>query len=338
MAVSDHLGSWASQWDELVDLSPLPSPFLRSWWLTGVSGPQSRFVLAVDGDKLLGGLALEESRRLGLLRLSMAGAGPLCPDHLDMLTRPGHEDAVAQVVRSWMNRPGGFLMDMDGIRADSLLMDTLPGRVRVESLAEAPWAPLTDDPDSYRSARPAGLRKTLRRAFSRFEAAGVSYRVSRGRSVAEALETLRQLHHAQWGDRSRFLPAFSRFARACLLGAEADEVAVHELRASETVLAIMVSFEVAGRVSLYQSARRTEHCWRDATTALLATITADACVRGFTEVDFLRGEEGYKSNFAPERRRLQRLRTARGWAGAAALAVVEAARDVKRGAANGGRC
>jgi len=156
--------------------------------------------------------------------------------------------------------------------------------------------------------------------------------VQRGTSVAQSLETLRRLHEAQWGNRSRFLPDFHRFAAACRLGAQFDEVAVHELAAGETVIAIMASFEVAGRVSLYQSARLTEFRWRDATTVLLNAAIADACARGFTEVDFLRGEEAYKRNFAPERRELLRLRTANGWAGRVALAMETTARKARRAA------
>ena len=127
--------------------------------------------------------------------------------------------------------------------------------------------------------------------------------------------------------------SFHRFAAACRLGAQFDEVAVHELAVGETVIAIMASFEVAGRVSLYQTARLTEFRWRDATTVLLNAAIADACARGFTEVDFLRGEEAYKRNFAPERRELLRLRTANGWAGRVALAMETTARKAKRVAA-----
>ena len=115
------------------------------------------------------------------------------------------------------------------------------------------------------------------------------------------------------------------------MGAEQDEVAVHELGADGIVVATMVSFEVARRVSLYQSARLTSHEWRDATTVLLSAIIADACCGGFIEVDFLRGTEGYKNNFAPERRELLRLRAADGWGARVALALENAARTVKRG-------
>lgn len=330
LLVVPALNSWAFQWDRLVNLSPIPSPFLRSWWLTGVSGPRPHFLLAVHGDRLLGGVALEERRRLGLPWLRMMGTGRLCPDHLDLSALPGHEDAVVGAVRAWLRRPGPRLLDMESIPASSLLAAALPGPVRREPQAGAPWAGLPDEPKTYLASRPRTLRKTLRQASARFTAEGASHRVSRGPSVAQSLETLRRLHQAQWGNRSRFLPDFNRFAAACRLGAERDEVAVHELAVGDTVIAIMVSFEVAGRVSLYQSARLTEFRWRDATTVLLNAAIADACERGFAEVDFLRGEEAYKSNFAPERRELLRLRTACGWTGRAALAMETATRKIKR--------
>ena len=70
-----QLNGWAAQWDQLVDSSPLPSPFLRSWWLAGAGGAGRHFLLAVEGAHLLGGLALEE--RHPMLSVRMMGDGPL---------------------------------------------------------------------------------------------------------------------------------------------------------------------------------------------------------------------------------------------------------------------
>lgn len=336
LLVCPDLGPWAVQWDRLVDLSPLPSPFLRSWWLTGTAGPHRRFVLVVQDDMLLGGLALEEKRRLGLPFLTMMGAGPLCPDHVDLLADRGQEDVVIANVSAWLRRPGARLLSLEGIPADSLLINALPAPVHRDPLAVAPCTALAADPDAYLAARRAGFRKTLRRASSRLAAEGADHRVRRGPSAIRSLDILRQLHRAQWGDRSRFLPSFDRFAAGCRLAAEVDEVAVHELAVGEAVIAIMVIFEVAGRISLYQSARLTDFRWRDATTVLLAAIIRDACSRGFTEVDFLRGDEAYKNNFAPERRQLLRLRAASGKSGRVVLIVETDARKAKHLATRGG--
>ena len=329
LLVTPQLNQWARQWDQLVDRSPLPSPFLRSWWLGGTGGRGRRFLLVVQDDRLLGGLAVDEGRRLGVPYVRMMGSGPLCPDHLDLLASAGHQETVVEDIRAWLCRPGARLIDLEGIRPGSPLAGALPGRVRREPLAVAPWAPLSVTADAYLAARPSNFRRNLRKARTRLAAQGVAHRINRGPSAVRSLETLRRLHAAQWGSRSGFLPGFDRFTAACRLGAESDEVAVHELHADGNVIAILVSFEVAGRVSLYQSARLTDFGWRDASVVLLAASICDACDRGFTEVDFLRGSEEYKNNFAPHRRELVRLRTANAWAGRAGMGAELAARRIR---------
>src|SRR5258708_12847136 len=87
-----RLDGWAAQWDQLVASSPLPSPFLRSWWLTGAGGLGRHFLLVVDGAHLLGALALE--RRHPMLSVRMMGDAALRPDHLDLLPAPGHHPTL----------------------------------------------------------------------------------------------------------------------------------------------------------------------------------------------------------------------------------------------------
>lgn len=308
-----QLNGWAAQWDQLVDSSPLPSPFLRSWWLTGTGGPGSHFVLVVDGAYLLGGLALE--KRHPILSVRMMGDGSLCPDHLDLLAAPGHEAAVVKILRDWLRRPGECLLDLKGIRAGSRLIEALPGRVRREPMAVAPFTPLPSSPEAYRATLPAQFRKNLRVAGKRLAAEGVTHQAFRGRAVLQRLDTMRELHQSQWGSRSNFLPVFDRFAAGFAGGCAVDEVVVHELGHDNLVVATVTAFEVAGRVSLYQSARLTDRRWRDATSVLLAAIIDDACARGLTEVDFLRGDEPYKGRFAPNHREMLRLVAGKGVVG-----------------------
>jgi CelD/BcsL family acetyltransferase involved in cellulose biosynthesis len=308
-----RLGGWAARWDQLVDSSLLPSPFLRSWWLTGVGGPGRHFLLAVDGAHLLGGLALE--KRHPLLSVRMMGDGALCPDHLDLLAAPGHEAVVVSLLRDWLCRPGERLLDLKGVRAGSRLVEALPGRVRRQPMAVAPFTRLPDSPEAYRATLPSQFRKNLRVSAKRLAAEGVTHQMIRGQAVRQHLGTLRELHQAQWGSRSGFLPVFDRFAAGFAGGCAADEVVVHELGKDDMVVATVTAFEVAGRVSLYQSARLTDRRWRDAVTVLLAAIIDDACARGFSEVDFLRGDEPYKGRFTPDHREMWRLVAGKGVAG-----------------------
>jgi CelD/BcsL family acetyltransferase involved in cellulose biosynthesis len=195
------------------------------------------------------------------------------------------------------------------------LAEALPGHVRREPMAVAPFTPLPESPEAYRATLPSQFRRNLRVSARRLAAEGVAHRAIRGRGVVERLDILRELHQAQWGGRSGFLPVFERFAAGFAGGCAADEVVVHELGCDDLVVATVTAFEVAGRVSLYQSARLTDRRWRDATTVLLAAIIDDACTRGLSEVDFLRGDEPYKGRFAPDRREMLRLIAGRGATG-----------------------
>ncbi len=323
LLVTRDLDGWERQWDQLVDLSPLPSPFLRSWWLKGTQTSEARFLLVVAEERLLGGLAVEEGRMLGLKCYRLTSShGHLCPDHLDLVAAPGYEDATTRLLRGWICRPGGRLMDLTGVRAGSRLIEALPRSAHPTPFAIAPWTPLPDDPDTYLASLPSPFRRQVRRASERMTAAGALHRARRGQSAVDALRTLRALHRHQWGDRSRFLPDFDRFAAGCRLGAAVDEVVIHELATDSVVIAVLVAFEVAGRVSLYQSARSVDAEWREAASVLLTTVITDACVRGFTEVDFLRGDEPYKGRYAQGRRQMIRLLAGNGGASRVASIAV----------------
>ena len=179
-----NLNGWAAQWDQLVDSSPLPSPFLRSWWLTGAGGPGRQFLLIVDGAHLLGGLAVE--KRHPMLSVRMMGDGSLCPDHLDLLAAPGHEAAVVSLLRDWLCRPGGRLLDLKGIRAGSRLSEALPGHARREATAVAPFTPLPGSPEAYRATLPSQFRRNLRASANRLAAEGVKHQTFRGQAVPAA--------------------------------------------------------------------------------------------------------------------------------------------------------
>jgi CelD/BcsL family acetyltransferase involved in cellulose biosynthesis len=317
--VTEHvlLGNLAGPWDRLVERLPVPTPFLRSWWLEATARGDPCFAMVMDGTSLLGGIALQEERRRGISRFRAMGSGPLCPDHVDLVVDPDHETVVAESLRGWLRREGSRVLDLEGVESRGRIATVLPGVVRRDVITVAPWMPVPHDAAEYLATRSPNFQANLRKAKRRLASEGATHRVVPPERLDDGLETLAALH-ANRGP-SNFLVAFDLFAAASRAGAARGEFVLHELAVGETVVASLACFDVAGRVSLYQSGRATEHRWRSALTVLLYEVIEDASRLGRTEVDFLRGDEPYKRTFADRRREIVRLRAATGAAGRATL-------------------
>lgn len=331
------LGEHAPAWDALVGTSAVPTPFLRSWWL-GALPPKTPSHLLFHDDEgiLVGGLALTRDRPLGVPRLRVAGAGVLCPDHLDLLARPGDEAAVGAAGVAWLTRGRRGLVDLAGLVQDSLLGRhlALEGR-RVETLDVAPYAGLPAHPGEFLAGLSAGTRRSVRRSDRRLGASGaVHRRVARDR-LAPALADFRRLHEAR-GDRAPLVAELPTLGRALAAGLAAGEARVDVLETGGRAAAVSLAFVVGGRLSLYQVARSLARDDDGAGTVLLHRVIADAVRDGCHEVDLLRGDESYKSSLATGRRTLERVRYGRGplAAGAltGALTGARAARAARAGA------
>lgn len=323
------LGTFADSWDALVEGSRLPSPFLRSWWLEGTASAQRIFLLALDGDSLVGGLALQQDRYLGVPRLGFMGSGPLAPDHLDLVAARGWEQAVTEALGRWFRRSGSRIIELRGASECALVEAALPVPVLRRSMDVAPYEPLPADPANYFANRPSRLQNTLRRAGARLERAGVSHRIVEVTQASDALERLRSLHQGVWGP-SGFIRGFSGFAAAARAGMERGELVIHELVCHEGVVASSVMLEVADRSSFYQSGRSLDHHWRGAGSVLMGRIVEDACRRGSIEFDLLRGDDAYKRDWATKQYEVVQLLAVKGMPARLALLAMVAGRRGRR--------
>lgn len=322
LQVVRRLGPHAGAWDELAACQPLPSPFLRSWWLDHAAGGEPVLLCWFDDDDLVGGAALERDRlgsgRLSIERLRCLGQGVLAPDHLDLIATDDHRDRVARSLLRWLHRRGSRVIDLDGLAADGVLAAAFAGDV-IERTA-APYAKLPADPDSYLSARPGQVRSTVRRTAKRFERAGVTHRCVAVADGERALDELARLHDGRWEDESTFLSAWERFRPAALAGLAAGEVSIDELVDPHgAVIATELDLVVGGRTCFYQAGRDTDREWRGGGSVLRAEIVGRSIRAGHLEYDLLRGDEPYKADWADGRRELVRCRAGIGPLGVAAL-------------------
>jgi CelD/BcsL family acetyltransferase involved in cellulose biosynthesis len=320
--VLSRLGRWADEWDALVDQLPLPSPFLRSWWLDHVAVGEPLIVVVTDGRRLLGGAAFQRTRRYGCEWIELLGDGPLEPDHLDLVAAVPHLDTVSAAVATWLGRHGDRVVDLVGLVDESWLAAALPRRTHVVEHAVAPYVTLPGRAAEYLADRSGQLRSTISRSRKRLAKAGIAPRVRDASDVGPALDDLRRLHDARWGDRSGFLESWPGFAAAMAAGAARGEVRIADL-ADEAGTAVAVELElcVAGRWSFYQAGRLDDRELRGSGSVLKAAVIDEAIAAGVTELDLLRGDEPYKADWATATRRLLRARVGYGPRGRAVVAA-----------------
>ncbi|WP_028642312.1 GNAT family N-acetyltransferase [Nocardioides sp. URHA0020] len=320
-----RLGRHQAAWDALGTRQPIPTPFQRSWWLEGVGPTDTTYLLVLDDDRLVGGIALREARLAGVRRLVAPGPLVLCPDHLDLMAQPGAEGEVVAAVAHWLGRPGQRLLDVRGLVADSLLARAAGTAAAPADVA--PYEPLPAPPEDFLSGRSSNFRRSVRRSTRRLAGLGFEHRRVTAEGLPEAVASFRSLQDDRDG-RGPLVAALPTLARALTAGVAAGEARVDVLASDDEVIAASFAFVVAGRLSLYQVARSLEAEHDGAGTALLAAVIEDAVAAGCVEVDLLRGGEGYKSSFADATRQVMRLRAARGGVARAQLSAEDAARRV----------
>ena len=305
--VLTRLGGHRDAWDHLVATQPLPTPFLRSWWVDHVAEDRLRVLACFAGDELVGGAAFEVDRvgrgPFGIERVRSVGQGVLAPDHLDLVAAEGHHAGVARAVLAWLRRRGSRVVDLDGLAATGTLAALLAphevGRVA------APFADLSVGAAQYLGARPGKVRSTIKRSAKRFAADGVEFVTVDREHIDAALDHLAELHDQRWAEGSVFLRGWERFCRAARAGALDGEVVVHELRDTDgRAVAVELDLVLGDTVAFYQAGRRTEREWRGCGSVLRARLIESAVAAGATRYDLLRGDEGYKAEWATDRREL----------------------------------
>lgn len=327
--VVDRLGPRRPEWDALVAASALPSPFLRSWWLGALDpGRAAQFVLVHDGPRLVGGLALQQRRLLGVAVLTVLGGGTLCPDHLDLVAAPGYDDLVVAALRRWFHAPGARIVRLDGMREHSRLAEVF-GRTHRTEIDVAPYEPLAGSYGTYLSERGSGLRTKAGKVRRRLQRGGVVCRRTPDDQVPAALTDFEALHGVR-SDRRALMAHRQEIGQFVRAGLADGEVRLHEAVRDGRRIAVLIGFTTGNRWSVYQLARELGHDVRDVGTVLHLAAVEDACASGLTEIDFLRGAETYKAGFTTRQRVLLRLQAARGLRGRALLVLVLATSRVRR--------
>lgn len=317
-------------WNRLEQNFCLSWQWMVAWWMNiGQSNPANQLCLIklTDGKQLVGiaPLYIERSKVRGRV-LKFLGAGDACSDYMTFPALPGYEISMANAVfqlvnhQDFLNRTGGIdSIELEGHIADDLAVQTFIDLASQASFdidskeLEGCWrVEIPTDWDAFRKV----VKKSNRRKINKVDRLNET-----GDFQTNYLTEPAELE-AAWPDfvelhqkRRRLLGQAGCFGNSNFERFLFD--ATQRLAQEGRVLMTMVSHEgdplgvilafVSGNcVGVYQSGLDTEK--QNLEPGHFANTMTFRAVQeaGFAELDFLRGDERYKSGWGCERTALHR--------------------------------
>jgi CelD/BcsL family acetyltransferase involved in cellulose biosynthesis len=318
--------------------------WLEPWWKQFGEGRELQTLSVRESGRLIGVLPLfAEDVRVGgvqVRRLAFMGDGETGCDCMDVLAEPGREREVHQHVLQALMQLRWDLLDLDGLWRESFTALQLaqgfpPGRATDGIVRDArlryvcPYIPLEGDYSKYL----AGLsrRENLKRREKWIaKQPGVSTACAKTpQDAPAAMEAFLELHRARWaveggsdGLTGQKHEDFHKEAAQRL--AEQGALRMYTLRVARRPVASVYGVVHRGKFNYYQSGYDPNWASRSVGLVLLARTVEDAFKEGLTEFDFLRGNEGYKGEWARAERWTIQLRLWRGARARAAKAALGA--------------
>ena len=295
-------------WDDLVAAMPRPSPFLlhdwlTTWWRHQGDGLELAVHVAERGGRLAAALPLAETTTFpGAPVARFVGA----PDSTlgDIVARDGEDAAVVHgLLEAALGRHG--LLHLFSLAPDG----HLAGAVDAAACAPRTRAPVLEMDDCWDDtfARKSSRRRRSlhRRRWRKLEATGrADFELARdGAALTDALEDAFAVHSLRWDGRpdvSTFGDergrAFNRDALAAL--GRKGRVRILTLRLAGRPIAFTCWIALADRMFLYRQAFDPGHA--ELSPGILTTVEAmrTAAGEGARTVEFLRGTERYKLEYA----------------------------------------
>ncbi len=317
-------------WRQLAT-TPFQQPeWLLSWWQQFKTPRLELLVLAITepcGD--LVGLApcYLARHRWSRSIIHFLGDGRACTDFQSVLTPPDRQPEVAEFIAEWLLDARQELnwnaLEFDGVAAGDTTMDLFAEHcsrrgctVQLESQDHTWRLDLTGGWDGFLSRLSKNQRSQCRNYANRFDknSSWTFETASCKTAVRTALEGCMTLHRKRWqasGEDGCFNdPRFRHFVQhACDALLDTQQVHLTLLKQEETPIAALLMFtDAQGNAFVYQTGRDPDlEKMRIGTIHNLIAIRA-ACDRGTGFIDYMRGDEEYKSRLSAQPTACNQLR------------------------------
>lgn len=316
----EELDNYSHQWDQICGEVPFRSwDWASTWWQYYGHWDSSRelFVLGVfdEFDKLVG-LApwyIESSMAFGRI-VRFLCSGEVCADYLDILSRPGMENPVAEALADWIAAEladHADIVELTAIDSEGSTVEKLADRLGNDVCTihrrsgDNCWRiSLPPTVDEY----VAGLSKNGRKPFRKIEhrmldSGRAALRTAQtAEEVAESVELLIDLHKRRFMCNGRQTSCgsdrfwnFHRDLAQKML--RRGNLLLHVLDIDGIPAAAEYQFSGGGTCYAYQSGIDPERLKSSPGRVIMVALIRWAVSQGYHKFDLMRGDEPYKAHW-----------------------------------------
>lgn len=323
-----------NEWNMLLEQSTTHVPFLRheflrEWWDTCGGGEWIKgdlvIVTAHDGDQLVGiaplfNVKTKEGKRV----LMLIGSFEIV-DYLDIICKPEYMNQFLLLLGSYLTT--STIPEWDSIELFNILDQSptltamqdacgkLGWKCEIEELQKAPYIPLPGNWEEYLAGIDKKQRHEIRRKMRRARESviPVDWYVTREEADLEGDTAAFLDLMAQDPEKNQFLTPEMRIQMQNTIRCAFDTGCLHLafLTIGNKKAAAYLSFDYLNRLWVYNSGLNRDYNEYSPGWVLLGFLLEWANENGYSEFDFLRGDEEYKYRFGAIDRIVYRMTISR---------------------------
>ncbi len=314
-------------WTSLLEKSKCDTIFLtwewmHTWWECFQEDKQL-FILAVyDENENLVGLAplCKDKKKISIISvlnyIRFLGTMPVSSDHLDFILYQGREKEALEAIVEYLFKENRWdFCLLSNIPATSLtgrllkeIMGNRPFQSEISQVC--PYIPLPDQIEDFYSSLSGNIRNTIKRKRRSLHKKYDDFELviwENPDEIDDAMERLFELHEKRWvivkhkghfirNDIRKF---HKKIARIFL---NSDMLRLYFLRVREDYVATLYTFKYNNKLFYYQGGWDPKWSKDRVGNILTSLAIEDAINKGYSEYDFLRGTELYKTQLTDKKR------------------------------------
>ena len=326
VTTTEEFKTLEDEWNKLIVQTDVENLFLTfdwifTWWVI-FSGQNKilELVTVRDAGELVAIAPLYMEIGFFSILKFMSSGEPLYPDYLNFIVKDGYETNAAELILKNIN-----MIKWDYLVLSDLFQDTktthsiisnykrIFDKIQIAECAQCPYIKLPDSYRKYYTGLSRNQRSKISNSINRLKKEfgnNTEYGYLPSEKMHEGLNELAHLHRKRWTRKkeehtfidNKYIKFHENFIKKTL-NANKGTVLIYYLKAREKIISMIYTFNYQRNLYYYQSGFDPEYQRVRPGLLLLNYIIKNCIENNLDELDFLKGDHHYKTDWADNTRK-----------------------------------